>query len=493
MHIVLKDIHKHYGRVKANNGVSVAFEPGRIHGILGENGAGKSTLMKILTGFVSKTSGTLLIDGNAVDLQTPAEAVHLGIGMLYQDPLDFPRLSVLENFMVGLPPRFLDQRQYYRQTLISQMQATGFALDPDAAVRRLTVGERQQLEILRLLASGIEVLILDEPTTGISSLQKEELFRALKKLALDGKTVILVSHKLEDVEILCDKVSVLRQGRITGEFDQPFEANDLLRVMFDQLPAPPIRPTIAPGETLLEFNDVSASGGRTGLQTCNITIRTGEVVGLAGLEGSGQGVFLRVAAGLKAPNAGTLRLGNKPMQGCDYHRFQSGGVTFMPASRLEEGLIAGLNISEHFALQRPHRGWWIDRNQAQQRADRGITRFKIKGRPQLPVEALSGGNQQRLLLSFLPADPVLLLLENPTRGLDLESAHWVWQHLHQYSRRQTSIIFSSSELDEILMVADRVLVFFNGHIIVDTPAETTTVHELGKAIAGKVDQSLSAA
>lgn len=488
MWIELQDIHKFYGPVRANDGVSIKVVPGTIHGILGENGAGKSTLMKILSGYTQKTKGAILLDGKSVTYQNPAQASRLGIGMLYQEPLDFPLLSILDNFMLGQTHGFADMRNKYRQEFEQLSKSVSFSLDPDATVRGLTIGERQQLEMMRLLALGIEVLILDEPTTGISSTQKELLFNALSKLASEGKSVILVSHKLEDVEALCHTVSVLRYGKVTGRMDAPFDTDELLEMMFGTPPVPPVRKPATPGETVLALQQVSASGGRTGLKNCTVGIRRGEIIGLAGLEGSGQGVFLRIASGLKSPKTGEVILGGRRLSGSNYHTFKKRGVAFLPTSRLEEGLISGLNITEHFALQSSHNGFLVHWQKAFQKAVRRIDNFRIKGAPASPVESLSGGNQQRLLLSFLPANPVLLVLENPTRGLDVESVHWVWQHLQKYcvSGTGAGIVFSSSELDEIMMVANRVLVFFNGSVIKDSLTAETDTQELGRAIAGKV-------
>jgi ABC-type uncharacterized transport system ATPase subunit len=486
MHIELRDIHKYFGPVKANNGVNLTVDAGEIHGILGENGAGKSTLMKILAGFSNRTGGEIFIDGTAVDYRNPAHAATLGIGMLYQDPLDFPLLSVLDNFMLGQTDGLGSQKKKFSKRFNVLADALNFVLPPEAALKTLTIGERQQLEILRLMALGIQVLILDEPTTGISSTQKEVLFDALKKLAVQGKSIILVSHKLEDVEALCNRVTVLRHGEVSGEMNWPFDSRGLLEMMFGAPPIFPARCSEKPGSEVLVMNGVSGTGGRAGLKDCDVVIRQSEVVGLAGLEGSGQGVFLRIASGLKRAKRGSIRLPGRDMHRKDHHAFKSEGVTFLPASRLEDGLISGLSITEHFALQGSRNKFVVRWQEAFQAAQRQIEHFRIKGLPGSAVEELSGGNQQRLLLSFLPANPVLLLLENPTRGLDIESVNWVWQHLHTYCGKKTSIVFSSPELDEILMVADRVLVFFNGRIIREVKASNTDVQQLGRAIAGKV-------
>ncbi|MEW5910369.1 MAG: ATP-binding cassette domain-containing protein, partial [Thermodesulfobacteriota bacterium] len=239
MKIELRDIHKHYGRIRANQGISITFESGKIHGILGENGAGKSTLMKILSGFTQKTSGEILLDESRVEYRNPADAAMRGIGMLYQEPLDFPVMTILENYLMGQSRGIFLREEAERKKMTSIAGHLRFSLSPYASVQSLTPGERQQLEIVRLLSIGIRVLILDEPTTGISSLQKEILFEALRKLAAEGKTVIMVSHKLEDIEALCEQVTVLRQGAVTGEARRPFNPERLLEMVFGSVPKPP--------------------------------------------------------------------------------------------------------------------------------------------------------------------------------------------------------------------------------------------------------------
>lgn len=485
MRIELHDIHKYYGASRANNGISLTIEPGTIHGILGENGAGKSTLMKIMAGYIRKNRGTLLINGMAADYSRPDQAIKLGLGMLYQDPLDFPSLTVLDNFMLGQTSGVRIQKRFFNRQLCRLSEQFGFSLNPDAPVKSLTIGERQQLELLRLLALGVEALILDEPTTGISSLQKDTLFNALKALAAKGKSVILVSHKLDDVEALCSRVTVLRQGMVSGNMTRPFSTETLLEMIFGTPPAPPVLLPVTPGDPILVMDAVSTIGGRCGLQNCSTRICEGEIIGLAGLEGSGQELFLRLASGIKKPSQGAITLNGIRMNGRDHHAFKDHRVVFMPSARLEEGLIPGLNIAEHVALQNSQKGFIVRWQEWLQKAEQQISQFHIKGKPDSMVETLSGGNQQRLLLSLLPETPRLLLLENPTRGLDVESTHWIWEQLQRHRRNQASIVFSSTELDEILMIAHRILVFFDGHLIKDVDTKLTNIHELGKAIAGK--------
>ncbi|MBC7239171.1 MAG: ATP-binding cassette domain-containing protein, partial [Chloroflexi bacterium] len=235
MKIELEDIYKYFGPVRANDGISLTIESGVIQGLLGENGAGKTTLMKILSGYQPADRGTILLDGRPVHFRSPADAIAAGIGMLHQDPLDVPAFSTLENLALGSPGGPFLSRTRARRTLEALCQRFGFSLDPDAPVSSLTVGERQQLEMVRLLALGVRVIILDEPTTGISAPQKVLLFQALRQLSAEGLAVIFVSHKLDEVRELCSRVTVLRQGKVAGHLEAPFATDDMVSLMFGQV------------------------------------------------------------------------------------------------------------------------------------------------------------------------------------------------------------------------------------------------------------------
>ena len=486
MQVELESIRKYFGPVRANDGISLSLEPGTIHGLLGENGAGKTTLMKCLSGYQTPDGGVILLDGRPASFASPAEAIQRGIGMLHQDPLDFPQMRVVDNFMMALTSRLLPDRRQGRLMLRELGARFQFDLDPDAETGRLTIGERQQLEMLRLLAQGAQVIILDEPTTGISAPQKVQLFDTLRRLTTEeGRTVVFVSHKLSEVEDLCQRVTVLRHGRVTGEASTPFQVDRLVELMFGRR-LPPIEcPPVEHGSPVLQIEGATIPSYRLTVEGIDLEVRAGEVVGLAGLEGSGQRLFLRACAGLERLSAGRIRLDGRDMTGAPYRRFLQAGVAYMPAARLEEGLVQGVSLTEHFALADRACPFFIDWQAARQRAGERIAQCHIIGRPDSPVESLSGGNQQRVLLALLPSGLRLLLMEHPTRGLDIESADWIWQQLLARREEGTAILFLSSDLDEILDHADRVAVFFGGAMSAVHRVCDVTVEQLGFLIGGK--------
>lgn len=486
MHLELKGIHKYFGRLHANDGINLTVESGTIYGLLGENGAGKSTLMKVLSGFIHRDAGEVLLDGKPVEFKSPAEAIRAGVGMLHQDPMDFPPLRVLDNFLLGREDGFLQNQALALSELRKYSTQFGFDIDPEARVSSLTVGERQQLEIMRLLALGAKILIFDEPTTGISLPQKIKLFETLRLLAREGMTVIFVTHKLEDAEALCSQVTVLRRGQVVGEVARPFTSRQLVQLMFGQALAASTRQDIPLGpDTALELRDVTVADYRLRVPNINLTIRCGEVIGLAGIEGSGQRLLLRACGGLDQPLAGEIWIGGARMNGQPYRKFLERGVAYMPAGRLEEGLVPGVNLTEHFILAKRSKELFIDWKAAEQQAQQRIQEYSIRGAPATRVEALSGGNQQRALLALLRPDLDLVLLEHPTRGLDIESTLWVWRQLLERRRHGTAILFTSADLDEIFEYSDRILVFSSGRVAKALNAKETSVAQLGELIGGK--------
>lgn len=495
MDVVLSRIVKRFGPLAANDDVTVALASGRIHGILGENGAGKSTLMRVLCGVLAPDAGTITVDGRDHDRLTPESASRLGIGMLTQDPLDFPPLAVWENFALGGGP--VVARGEARERLAEACGRMGFCLLPDASVSSLTVAERQQLELARLFDRDVRLLILDEPTTGISPAQKEVLFNVLRRFVAQGdRTVALVTHKLAEARELCDRVYVLRQGRLAGAFDAPLDPPAILATMFGAENAalaaaapPPPPPARAGAAPLVRLADAVFADDKTVLDPVSLAVRSGEIVGLAGISGGGQEAFLRGLAGIAPAVAGTLEAAGQSLAGRPHERFLAAGVHYLPAARLEEGLFGGLTLLDHVRLAFPdHR-----REAAAIFRDRCVGRFRLTDTPHAKAASLSGGNQQRLLLSLIPDDTKLLLADNPTRGLDAASIAQIWDHFRERAGAGATVIFFSEDLDELLAHAGRILVFYNRAVAADLPATACDAGLVGDLMTGRTAPATEAA
>ncbi|MGH2582240.1 MAG: ABC transporter ATP-binding protein [Anaerolineales bacterium] len=486
MRVELRKIHKLFDDVHANDDVNVVFEPGIIYGLLGENGAGKSTLMKILSGYQRPDSGKILLEDKSVRFNSPADALGAGIGMLYQEPLDLPPFQVYENYLLGRTGNIGINKTVAIREIRDLGKQYGFQIDPEDRVSDLSLGERQQLELLRLLAGGADLLIMDEPTTGISAEQKTLLFDSMRKLAREeDKTLILVSHKLEEVQELCDHVLVLRKGKLMGEAKLPVSKRELVGLMFESIPSPQERARGAQNETALKISGLVVSTPRLELQPVSLEVACGEVFGLAGLQGSGQELLLKACAGLVHSKAGGIKMDGFNVNQLGYHAARQLGIAYMAAGRLEEGLVAGLTLTEHVALvdenPRFFVDWWANRERAGERIDR----YQVIGRPETTVEQLSGGNQQRFLFGLLPSALKVILMEHPTRGLDIRSTEWIWQQLEERRSEGTAILFVSADLDEIIERSDRIAVFSGGRMSRVVEASKTSVDELGHLIGGE--------
>ncbi len=486
MRVELREIRKYFGPVKANDGINLVFEKGTIYGLLGENGAGKSTLMKILSGYQPPDSGEILLNDQPVKFGSPASALSGGVGMVYQDPLDMPPFRVIDNYLLGRDRRV---RLNYKEAAAELGEITNrydFDLDLNAYVDTLSMGERQQLELVRLLAGGAQFLILDEPTTGISAEQQEKLFDSMRRLAYEeGKTLILVSHKLDEVQDLCNQAYVLRRGKLVGETDLPCPNEKLVEMMFGQVPAQSPRPHFELGQPVLEVEDLTAGDRRLTVKNITLSVQAGEVFGLAGLEGSGQRLLIQACAGLIRPTAGRIKLAGEDVSHATYHKLQAAGVAYLAAGRLEEGLVAGLTLTEHLVLAQPKHTFIVDWESAHQEMEKRVERYQIVGRPDSTADELSGGNQQRLLFALLNSPLKLLLLEHPTRGLDVRSTNYTWELLYQRREQGTAILFMSADLDEIIERSDRIAVFSGGRMSRIVSAKETSADELGHLIGGQ--------
>lgn len=486
MQVEIFDIKKYFGDVKANDGISISLKPGHIYGVLGENGAGKSTLMKILSGYQGQDSGQIIIDGLEATFSSPAEGLETGIGMLYQDPLDIPPFNILENYLLG---KSRDMRLKFSQAekeVRSLADQYGFELDVRSEIGSLSLGARQQLELVRLLAEGAQLLILDEPTTGISAEQKEQLFASMRRMAYEEKKIlILVSHKLDEVQELCDHAFVLRQGKLVGESEIPCSNEKLVEMMFGALPP---RQDRIPGHTesnMLEVKNIKVLTYRLSIEDINFSVKAGEVFGLAGLEGSGQGLLLRACAGLEDIAQGQIFVDGEEITHLSYHDRRDQGIAFMGAGRLEEGLIAGLTLVEHQVLAAPKQDFIINWRQAETKTSKEIEKYQVVGTSSSTADQLSGGNQQRFMFSLLRSPLKVLLLEHPTRGLDVRSTNWIWEQLYQRRADGTAIVFLSADLDEVVDRSDRIAVFSGGKMSRIVEASETNVDELGHLIGGQ--------
>lgn len=487
MELEINEIKKYFGSVKANDGISLKLEGGHIYGVLGENGAGKSTLMKILSGYQGQDSGKILLDGAEVKFSSPAEGLKNGIGMLYQDPLDFPPFNILENYLLGKGNQFrlgFDQAAKEVQKLADQYE---FNLDVRAEINSLSLGGRQQLELVRLLAEGAQMLILDEPTTGISAEQKDQLFASMRRMAYDEKKIlVLVSHKLDEVQELCDHAYVLRQGKLVGESEVPCSNESLVEMMFGVLPPRNERKANFQENVMLSVQDLKVETYRLTIDRISFDVKAGEVLGLAGLEGSGQGLLLRACAGLEDISNGKIELDNVDITPLNYHKRRDIGIAFMGAGRLEEGLIAGLTLTEHMVLAAPIHEFVINWKNAETKTAQEIEKFQVVGQASSTADQLSGGNQQRFMFSILNTPLKLILLEHPTRGLDVRSTNWIWEQLYERRKDGTAIIFLSADLDEVVDRSDRIAVFSGGKMSRIVDASQTNVDELGHLIGGQV-------
>lgn len=476
MQVRIRNLCKSFGSLKANSDINVDFAAGQIHGILGENGAGKSTLMKILSGVYVADSGIIEIDNRPITLGNPATSINAGIGMVGQDPLDVPVFRVIDNIACG-------RNMPSDSTLLSQFvqwsQQLGFSVDPYQQIHSLTVGQRQQVEIIRLLIAGSQLLILDEPTTGITAEQVTSLFVALRTIAQRGKTVLFVTHKLDELMALCDTATVLRAGQIVGsQYPMPISKDTILHAMFGELNQDIAETdrTSVDAPIRWQMNDVVMREATFSLGPFTKSLPQGAVIGLAGLEGSGQRTFLYHLAGLQTAFRGQITCDNQVLRG------HQSDVVFLPADRLHEGIVAEMNLVDHVRLLKDQ---LLTRDQdARAKAHALITEYDIKAQPDTPLSLLSGGNQQRAMLALIPDKVRGILLEHPTRGLDARSAVAIWQRLQRRRDDGTTVVFFSADLEEVMNYSDYIVVFFGGQLSRLLARHEITEQRLAELIGG---------
>jgi general nucleoside transport system ATP-binding protein len=474
--VSLCSISKRFGEIVANDRVDLTLKRGEIHALLGENGAGKSTLMNILSGVYLPDSGEIFIDGKMTRFRSPWDAVRRGIGMVHQHFQLVNAFSVLDNILLGATDSSL---RLHRREALARVEAVGrehgLHIDPLALIWQLTVGQRQKVEILKLLYRGADLLLLDEPTSMLTPGEAADLYLALRRLADAGKYVVFITHKLREVAATADKVTVLRRGRVVASLRRSEASIQELGALMVGAAMPAQRPISAGnfGDVVLKVCDVQAMAdrGASGLKGVTLEVRAGEILGIAGVAGNGQVELAECVAGIRPLQHGQIWL-----NGSDVTRVKAlsrlrAGLRFVPEDRLGMGLVPQLDMTDNMLL-RDYREWplakgmWISRRVARERAQKLVRDYDVRTPgTETAVRSLSGGNQQKILIGReVLAKPVVFIVSQPTRGLDIAAARAVHDRLLNLREAGVGIILISEDLDEILQLSDQVTVLYDGAV-----------------------------
>jgi general nucleoside transport system ATP-binding protein len=491
--VSMRGISKSFGPVQACAGVDLTLNAGDILGLLGENGAGKTSLMNVLFGTYAADAGTIEVDGKPAVIRNSADALALGIGMVHQHFHLVPRHTVLENLLVG---RAGPDGQLSRRTVIDRLAAIGrdflIELNPDRLVGSLSIGEQQRVEIAKSLVRGARILVLDEPTATLTPRETDGLFAALRAMTARGMGVIFISHKLGEVIAITNRITVMRHGQVVAERPnaKDLSRGELARLMCGRELSPPERPPQKAGAPLLVFDHVSTAGVG-GLKDVTLTLRAGEIVGIAGVSGNGQRELADVIAGVLAPVAGTIEIGGNMVPHPSPSGMQALRVGRVPEDRLAIGMIGALPLAESMALP------WIGappfsrRGILDRKAIRGfatdqIARFDIRtSGPDARTATLSGGNLQKALLAReLAHDPKILLAAQPTRGIDVGATEFIHGQFLALRANGGAVLLISEDLEEIFQLSDRIAVMYGRRILADMTVEEATVERVGLLMAG---------
>jgi rhamnose transport system ATP-binding protein len=489
----LQHVTKTFGAIHALEDVSIDLYPGEAHGLVGENGAGKSTLVKIFAGVHTSDAGRLLINGVEVALSGPGDARDAGIAVIYQEPTLFPDLTVVENIFIGRQPlragRRIDGRAMHAQAE-SIFERLGVRLDPDRIARGLSIAEQQLVEIAKALSLEARVIVMDEPTAALSAVEVERLFRVATTLRESGVAVLFISHRLEEVFVLCQRVTVLRDGRLvlTREL-AGLQADDLVRAMVGRDLVERETAVQTMGDTVLAVERLSREGVFLDI---TFDVRAGEIVALAGLVGAGRSETARAIFGVDSYDAGSVTVHGRRLRRATPAAAMAAGIGFVPEDRRLQGLVMSSSIMRNVALaslRRLSRFGFIRNSTERTFAADWAARLQIKyGRLSNPVSSLSGGNQQKVVLAkWLGRRPSLLIVDEPTRGIDVGTKAEVHRLLDELAGEGVAILMISSELPEVLRVADRILVMREGRLVAEFKHRGASEEAIVAAATGQVE------
>jgi general nucleoside transport system ATP-binding protein len=497
--IEMKKINKSFGPLKANDSVDFTLKKGEIHALLGENGAGKSTLMNILYGLYSRDDGEIEVNGRNAEINSPSDSIALGIGMVHQHFMLIPQLTVAQNIYLGLQNQtgFIIKRKAIEERVNSMSESFNFCLNAATPVWQLPVGLQQKVEILRLLTWNARILILDEPTAVLTPDEAEDLFVSLKKMAARGYSIILITHKLEEVFHHSDRVTVLRHGKLAGTLATKDTTKEKLAVMmvgrkvfFDQE-----KEKSAPGPVLLKVNNLHVRNdkGLPAVDGVSFSVHRGEIFGIAGVDGNGQLELGEALSGLRKIDSGAVHINNIDISAASPRERINQKISHIPDDRQRKGLVLGFSVAENLVLashwKKPfNSGFRINRRYMKEQAQALVSMFDIRP-PHTETAAvkLSGGNQQKVVLAReLSRDPELVIGIQPTRGLDIGAIEFVWEKLLEERRKGKAILLISTDLDEIIHLSDRIGVMYKGEftgiMTPDAPLET-----IGLCMTGCID------
>lgn len=504
--IEMRNISKQFGTFFANKNINLELRKGEIHALLGENGAGKSTLMNILSGLLQPTSGEIYMNGQPVKISSPTKANEVGIGMVHQHFMLINDFTVLENIILGneMMNGFKLDYAKAREVILELSERYGLAVDPDAKIESITVGMQQRVEILKTLYRGADILIFDEPTAVLTPQEIEELMVTLRSLASEGKSIIIITHKLAEIKKVADRCTVIRRGESIDTVQvADTTAKELADMMVgrsvsfktDKTPAKPT--TVA-----LEVENlvVKDDRGIEAVKSLSFKVHHGEVVGIAGIDGNGQSELIMAIAGLTPVESGDLRLDGTSIVGKSPREITEMGFAHIPEDRHKYGLVLDMKVEDNLVLQEYYqkpfsKTGFLNFGAIENQANSLISQYDVRTvSEKVSIRSLSGGNQQKAIIAReLNLNPRFLIAANPTRGLDVGAIEYIHKALIGARDQDKAVLLMSFELEEILNVSDRIIVMHDGHIIADIPAEETNEQEIGLMMAGTPYQEVVAA